>query len=176
REVRLDAESLDPRLRVRREFQVVRLEEIEEAALEGRVAACTKLLDVEVPRQRSRRRLNLSVGEQHKHVTDEVPVEGPVVGLVRVRKQAVVASRRAVFPRTRSAVTVLASVRIEVADLERLARNARQGLGLRREQAEDAGPALGRLVEEELTAKVAVRERLNGELGVFEVVDDLDRV
>ena len=62
-----------------------------------------------------------------------------------------------------------------MAELERLARDAGERVGVGGELAQHAGAAFGRLVEEELAAEVAVRERLDGELGVLEVERDLDR-
>jgi hypothetical protein len=66
-------------------------------------------------------------------------------------------------------VAVLASVWIEVTDLEGLTRHATESLGVIEEASEDAGATLGRLVEKQHTALGWGWKGLGGELLVLEL-------
>ena len=101
-----------------------------------------------------------------------VAVKDVVVALVVVRPQAVVARCHA---RRRCVRRFFPGVRVEVEEFERLARDDAEGLTVVDEAREDAGTALGGLVQEDLAAIVAVGDRFGGEVDVFQLVDGLDR-
>src|SRR5438093_1003343 len=70
---------------------------------------------------------------------------------------------------------IIASGRVEVAEDERLTSHPRERLRVGGELAQHSCAAFGRFVEEQLVAEDAVRQRFDGELGVFEIENDLDR-
>src|SRR5207245_560777 len=70
---------------------------------------------------------------------------------------------------------ILSRIRVEMTQRERLPAKAGHSTGIGDDPAEHPGPTLGGLVEKEDAASVPAREWLRCQLGVFELVDELDR-
>ncbi len=94
-------------------------------------------------------------------------VQQPVVGLVAVAHQAVVTGRLAVFIGAGRSAAVLARVRVEVAQGQRLTRHLGQRSGIVHELAQHTRAALGGLIKQDLPPVLPVGQRLGRELAVF---------
>jgi hypothetical protein len=108
-------------------------------------------------------------------VDDVVAVDEAVVGLVEVGEQTVVTSRDALLAGAGGLAEVGEGVGVEVTEFEGPPGDAREGGRLVDQAAENAGAALGGLVEEDATPVRARRQRLRGELAVLELELELDR-
>ena len=118
----------------------------------------------------------MGAGEHAQDRLDQLAIEQLVVGLVAVAHEAVVARGLAVLAGASAAAEILAGLRIEVADRQRLAGDCRQRRRILDEPAQHAGAAFGRLVDQDQSAIISRRQRLDSQLAVLELVLHLDRI
>ncbi|TFE69317.1 hypothetical protein A7Q09_05345 [Methylacidiphilum sp. Yel] len=173
-EIRARAGVLDEHLGPRREQKAPSVEEPEPPPLELRLTGTKQRLQVVGAGARAGRRLTASPGDLHEDIPYEATVQKPVVRLVGVAHQAVVAGGLTVLAGPRGAAAVLAGLGVEVAERERGPSDPGQGLGFCDEPPEYPGPALGGLVEEQQPAALRGGQGLDGQLLLLQLEFDLD--
>src|SRR5690349_3074716 len=93
------------------------------------------------------RRDHASTGHLNEQLQNRFAVQQLVVALIAVVHEAVVAGSFTIFPRSRSPLSVLKGHRVEMADLQCLARDVLEYLRVIQESAQHARSALCGFVE-----------------------------
>jgi len=148
-EIRSGIARLNKYLRLGGQAQSTRFEESQPLAFQVRVALARQASQVLNTGECRRRHLDAGTGELQQQFTALLTVEKPVVELVRIAHQAVIARCLTVLTRSWATPQVGAARRVKVTELQCLLRHAWQCLWIVEKAPQGTSAALGCFVEKE---------------------------